>query len=148
MQEELGIEKIIEVVIAVTDVEKAATSFHDLFGVKFELEWEVPRENVKVKAATVLGTQLQLIQSTNPEGVIAKFIQARGEGLNHIAFKVSNLKEMVSRLKEKGVKFTSEEPIEIKNPVFNPVGEGLVDYIFIHPKSAHGTLIELIETKG
>lgn len=141
------IENIEEVVIAVKDVEKAAALFNDLFGMKFETEWEISHEMVKVKSERISGTQLQFIQSTNPEGVVAKFIQSRGEGLNHFAFRVTNLKEMVNRLKEKGVKFIPEEPVEYKNPDI-PIGKGSIAYIFIHPKSACGTLIELIEAKG
>ena len=135
------IENIEEVAIAVKDVEKAAALFKDLFGMKFELGWEVPEEKIKVKSERIAGTQLQFLESTSPDGVIAKFIQSRGEGLNHIAFRVTNLKEMVSRLKGKGVRFIPEEPIEIENPW----GSGLVAYILIHPKSAQGTMVELME---
>ena len=141
---EPAIQNIEEVVIAVKDVTKAVAVFQDLFGMKFEIEWDMPNENMIVKSERISGTQLQFVQSTSAEGVIAKFIENRGEGLNHIAFKVTNLKEMVSRLKGKGVKLIPEEPIEMKNPL----GEGTWAYVFIHPKSACGTLIELIETSG
>ena len=140
--EESTIENIEEVAIAVKDVEKAAVLFKDLFGMKFEIGWDMPNEKMKVRSERISGTQLQFVESTSPEGVIAKFIQSRGEGLNHIAFKVTDLKEMVGRLKGKGVKLVPEEPVEIKNPI----GKGSTAYIFIHPKSACGTLIELIET--
>lgn len=143
---ESSIENIEEVVIAVKDVEKAAALFKDLFGMKFKTEWKIPHENVKVRSERISGTQLQFIQSTSPEGVVAKFIESRGEGLNHFAFSVTNLKEMVNRLKQKGVEFVPEEPVEYQNPDI-PVGKGSIACIFIHPKSACGTLIELIEAK-
>ena len=139
---EPGIENVEEVVIAVKDARKAVALFNDLFGMRFETEWDMPDENMVVKSERISGTQLQFVESTSPEGVIAKFIEARGEGLNHIAFKVSNLKEMASRLRGKGVKLIPEEPIEMRNPL----GEGMWTYVFIHPRSACGTLIELIET--
>jgi methylmalonyl-CoA/ethylmalonyl-CoA epimerase len=139
---EPAIENIEEVVIAVKDARKAAVLFNNLFGMKFETEWDMPHENMIVKSERISGTQLQFVESTSPEGVIAKFIEGRGEGLNHIAFKVSNLKEMASRLRGKGVKLIPEEPIEMRNPL----GEGMWTYVFIHPRSACGTLIELIET--
>ena len=139
--EEPIVENIEEVVIAVKDVEKAIALFKDLFGMKFETGWDMPGEKMKVKSERISGTQLQFVESTDPEGVIAKFIQSKGEGLNHIAFKVTNLKEMVNRLNGKGVKLVPEEPVEIKNPI----GRGSVAYLFIHPNSACGTLIELIE---
>ena len=140
----LAIEGIEEVVIAVENAEKAAALFKDLFGMKFETEWDMPDENMKVKSETISGIQLQLIESTSPEGVVAKFIQSRGEGLNHIAFRVTNLEGMANKLKGKGVKLIPEEPVEIKNPT----GEGSIAYTFVHPKSACGTLIELIERRG
>ena len=141
--EEAPIKNIEEVVIAVRDVGKAVALFKDLFGMKFETGWDMPNENMKVKSERIAGTQLQFVESTSPEGVIAKFIQSRGEGLNHIAFRVTDLEEMVNRLKGKGVKFVPDEPVRIENPL----GKGLVTYIFVHPKSACGVLIELIETK-
>jgi len=100
--EEPTIDNMEEVVIAVRDVREAMAVFRDLFGMKFETEWDMPNENMKVRSERISGTQFQLVQSTSPEGVIAKFIESRGEGLNHIAFKVTNLKEMVSRLKRRG----------------------------------------------
>ena len=141
---EPAIQNIEEVVIAVEDAEQAVAVFEDLFGMKFQTSWEMPDEHMIVKSERISGTQLQFVQSTSPEGVIAKFIQSRGEGLNHIALKVTNLREMVSRLKGKGAKLIPDEPIEMKSPL----GEGTWAYIFIHPRSACGTLIELIETKG
>jgi methylmalonyl-CoA epimerase len=140
------IENIEEVVIAVKDVGKAAALFGDLFGMKFENEWRISHEMVRVKSERIAGTQLQFIQSTSPEGVVAKFIEGKGEGLNHFAFRVTNLKEMVKRLKGKGVRFIPEEPVEYKNPDI-PIEKGSIEYIFIHPRSACGTLIELIEAK-
>jgi len=144
--QEPTIKNVEEVVIAVKDIEKAAALFKDLFGMKFEAEWEVPSERIRVKSERIAGTQFQLMEPTSPESVVAKFIQSRGEGLNHVAFRVTNLKEMVNRLKEKGVKFATEEPVELENPDI-PIGKGSFTVIFIHPKSACGTLIELIEAK-
>ena len=144
---EPAIENIEEVVIAAKDVEKATALFKDLFGMKFEAEWELSHENVKVKSERISGIQLQFIGSTSPNSVIAKFVQTRGEGLNHLAFRVTNLKEIVSKLKGKGVKFIPEESVECENPDV-PIGKGSLAYIFIHPNSACGTLMELIEARG
>ena len=132
------VEAILEVVIAVENVEDGVALYEDLFGLKFELEWTVPDENIHVKAATIGETQLQIVESTSPEGVIAKFIRDRGEGLNHICFRITNLEEMVARLKKKGVRVIPEEP----------VGMPPASYIFVHPKFTHGVLIELVEYKG
>ncbi|HBE45760.1 MAG TPA: methylmalonyl-CoA epimerase [Deltaproteobacteria bacterium] len=144
--QEPRIEGIEEVVIAVRGADSGAKYFKDLFGMEFPFGWEVPHEKVKVRSERISGTQLQFIESTDPEGVVAKFIDERGEGLNHIAFRVSNLREMVKRLKIKGVRFIPEEPLEFKDKKF-PLAKGNIEYIFIHPKSARGVLIELIEPK-
>jgi len=77
-----------------------------------------------------------IVSSTAHDGVIAKFIRDRGEGLHHIAFWVRDMDEIVSRLREKGVKLVPDDPIS-----FGPSGP---PYIFVHPKSTHGVLIELI----
>ena len=140
------IERIEEVVIAVEDANEAAAYFKDLFGMEFSEGWELPHERIKVRSERIAGTQLQFIESTHPQGVVAKFINQRGEGLNHIAFRVSNLREMVRRLKAKGVRFIPDEVIEVADREL-PVSKGKVGYIFIHPQSARGVLIELIESK-
>jgi len=98
----------------------------------------MPNENMNVKAATIGETLFQVIEPTGPEGVVARFIKSKGEGLNHVAFKVTNLTKMIARLKEKGARLVPEQPVVI----------GPVSYIFVHPKSTHGVLVELIESKG
>jgi methylmalonyl-CoA epimerase len=87
-------------------------------------------------------TKIELLESIDENGVIAKFIEKKGEGLNHIALRVCKLREFVAKLKRKGVQLIPDEPVDIDNPV---TGEGKLSYIFIHPKSALGILIELIE---
>jgi len=146
--EEPKIEAIEEIVIAVKDVDRAAEYFKDLFGMEFGYGWTVPGQKVKVRSQVIDGTQLQFIQATSPESVVAKFIKAKGEGLNHFAFKVKNLREMVKRLKAKGVKFIPEDIVEIDLADKNiPIKGKKGSFIFIHPNSAFGVLIELVEGK-
>jgi len=131
-----------EIAIAVNDAQKAASDFQDLFGINFDFEWELPDEKLFVKSAKIGYTQLQFIQSTAQDGVVAKFIEKRGEGLNHIALKVNNLDKLIENLKEKNIKLIPQTPIVVeKLPPF----AGQIRYIFIHPSSFHGVLIELIE---
>lgn len=144
--EEPRIEAIEEVVIAINGADKAVEYFKDLFGLSFPLGWELSQEKIKVRSERIAGTQLQFIEATQPDSVVAKFIKEKGEGLNHMAFRVKNLGEMVRRLKGKGVKFMPDEPVEVENDKL-PVEASRVQYIFIHPKSAFGVLIELIEPK-
>ena len=142
------IEGIEEIVVAVKDVDRAAERFKDLFGMEFMYGWTLPGQKVKVRSQVIDGTQLQFIQATDRESVVAKFIETKGEGLNHFAFKVKNLKGMVKELKAKGVKFVPEDIVEVdlkdkKIPIKGEKGS----FIFIHPSSAFGVLIELIESK-
>ncbi len=146
--EEPKIQAIEEVVIAVKDADKAAEHFKYLFGMAFQYGWEIPAERIRVRSEVIDGTQLQFIQATDSESVVAKFIASKGEGLNHFAFKVKNLKEMVKRLKEKGVKFIPEEIVDLDLTDKNiPLKGERAPYIFIHPSSAFGVLIELVEGK-
>jgi len=135
----LGIE---EIAIAVKDAEEGASLFKDLFGFDFELKWEIPFEKIKVKSHRIGKTQLQFLTPTSQESVVAKFIEQKGEGLNHIALRVKNLKALIVRLKERGVQLVPQELLTIPNPLG---GSASMSYIFIHPKSALGVLIELIE---
>ena len=144
--EEPRIEAIEEIVIAVKDVDKAAKYFKDLFEFEFSYGWELERERIRVRSEVIQGTQLQFIQATDPESVVAKFIKTKGEGLNHFAFKVKNLPEMVKRLKKKGVKMVPDEIVEVDVTDKNTPGKGKRgSFIFIHPSSAYGVLIELVE---
>ena len=136
--EEPRVVGIQEVVVAVEDMSRVVALYEDLFGLKFDIGWDMPGENMRVKAAMIGETQFQVIESTSPEGVVARFIKSKGEGLNHVAFRVTNLPKMVTRLKEKGVRLAPEQPVVI----------GPVSYIFVHPKSTHGVLVELIESKS
>ncbi|MEO0092090.1 MAG: VOC family protein [candidate division WOR-3 bacterium] len=131
----MKIKNITEVVIAVKNNQEAVNFFEKVLGMKFDLEWSMPNEKMNVKSTQINNTQLQVVESTADNGVIAKFINSRGEGLHHIAFEVDNIEEWIVKLKEQGVQLVPNEPISY------PKGK----YIFIHPKSAFGVLIELIE---
>ncbi|MFC1870086.1 VOC family protein [Chloroflexota bacterium] len=131
------VENIEEVVLAVHDQDEAVVLFEGLFGLEFKESWTVPMDAMQVKCAKVGDTQFHIVTSLRPDAVIAKFIAERGEGIHHICFKVRNLDETVSRLKEKNVKLVPETPRT------NDGGR----YIFIHPRFAHGVLIELLERR-
>ena len=85
------------------------------------------------------GTNLELLQSTEPDGNIAKFIKNKGQGIHHISFEVDNIQAELDRLKDKGIKLINETP-------YPNAHEDLV--AFIHPKSTFGILIELIQPKA
>jgi methylmalonyl-CoA/ethylmalonyl-CoA epimerase len=81
-------------------------------------------------------TKIELLESTDPEGPIGKFIEKKGEGIHHIAFAVKGLQQSLDEVKEKGVRLIDSQP--------RPGAEGL-NIAFLHPKSTHGVLTELCE---
>ncbi len=135
------VQKLEEVALAVGDQDKAVAWFQDLFGIQFNESWEVPVDSMKVKCARIGDTQFHIVAPTNPNSVIAKFLKERDQGIHHIAFMVNDLDELITRLKEKGVRLIPEIPrVASKSGV-------QLKYIFVHPKSAYGLLIELIEKR-
>ncbi|HYJ63563.1 MAG TPA: methylmalonyl-CoA epimerase, partial [Parafilimonas sp.] len=97
----------------------------------------VESENVKTAFFKTGETKIELLQSTNDDGIVSKFISKKGEGLHHIAFEVENIYDEIERLKQEGFIFLNEEP---KKGADNKM------ICFIHPKSTNGVLIELCET--
>ena len=130
------IENVEEVVLAVDDQEGAVALFEELFGLEFNDSWTVPADNMSVRCAHIGGTMFHIVSSLSEDAVIAKFIRERGEGLHHIAFRVRDMEEAVTRLRDKGVRLVPQEPVSL-----GPDGPS---YIFVHPRSVHGVLIELI----
>lgn len=142
MVEEPAILGVEEVVIAVSDIEKAMEDFKRLFNFNFRISWVLSHEKIRIRSERINEVQLQLMQPTEKDSVVSDFLIRRGEGLHHIAFRVKGLDKLVEKLKMNDVKLIPEQPIEIDNPL--PEG-GAIKYIFIHPKYVHGVLIELIE---
>ena len=130
------LENVEEIVLAVKDQDKAVALFERLFGLEFDKSWTVPADNMQVKCAMVGDTQFHIVASTEPDALIDKFVSERGEGLHHVAFRVTDLDAMVSRLRGLGIKVVPETP---------RTGREGVRYAFVHPRSVHGLLIELIE---
>ena len=122
--------------IAVKSLE-SAKAIYALLGLSVSGEEEVPAENVRVVMVPVGETRLELLEPTSEDSVIAKFIAKRGEGLHHISLRVPDIEGTVKKLKESGVRLVSEEI---------GVGAGGHRYIFVHPSSAGGVLLELVES--
>jgi methylmalonyl-CoA epimerase len=113
-----------------------ARKFYELLGLKVSSEEIVAHEKVKVAMVPVGGTRIELLEPTGPDSVIAKFVEKRGEGLHHVALHVPDLAQAVKDLKSAGTRFVTEE---IKT------GAGGHQYVFIHPSSAGGVLVELVQ---
>ena len=130
------LECVEEIVLAVKNQKKTVAFFEELFGLEFDRNWTVPVDSMKVECAMIGDTQFHVVASTRPDTLIDKFIQQRGEGIHHIAFRVKNLDVIISKLVGLGIRLVPEIPRKVR--------EG-GRYIFIHPKYVNGLLIELIE---
>ncbi len=132
-------EKIEHIGIAVKNLEESNTLFAALFGkAHYKIE-EVKSEGVKTSFFDVGSNKIELLEATNPESPIAKFIEKKGEGIHHIAFAVSNIKAEIARLKAEGFTVLNEEP---------KFGADNKLVAFLHPKTTNGVLIELCQERS
>jgi methylmalonyl-CoA epimerase len=114
----------------------AAKAIYEKLGLSVSPEETVAQEQVRLVMVPVGESRLELLEATSDDSTIAKFIAKRGEGLHHVCLKVPDLTAAVARLKKDGVRLVSEE---IK------VGAGGHRYVFVHPSSAGGVLLELVQ---
>jgi methylmalonyl-CoA epimerase len=113
-----------------------ARKFYEQLGLEVVGEETVPHEKVKVAMIQVGESRIELLEPTGPDSTIAKFLEKRGEGLHHVALHVPDLTHTVEQLKASGTRLISDE---IK------IGAGGHLYIFVHPSSAGGVLLELVQ---
>jgi methylmalonyl-CoA epimerase len=114
----------------------AAKGIYEKLGLSVSPEEVVEQEKVRLVMVPVGESRLELLEPTSEDSAIAKFIAKRGEGLHHVCIRVPDLAAAVAKLKKDGVRLVSEE---IK------VGAGGHRYVFVHPSSAGGVLLELVE---
>ena len=124
--------------IAVKDLKQAIKYYEEILGLKCYAIEEVKDQKVRTAFFKIGQTKIELLESTDPEGPVARFIEKSGEGIHHIAFAAENMTSALSELKNKGIKLIDETP--------RKGAEGL-DIVFIHPKSAYGVLTELCENQ-
>jgi methylmalonyl-CoA epimerase len=114
----------------------AAKSIYEKLGLSVSPEETVEQEKVRLVMVPVGESRLELLEPTSEDSTIAKFIAKRGEGLHHVCLKVPDLPAAVARLKAGGTRLVSEE---IKT------GAGGHQYVFVHPSSTGGVLLELVQ---
>jgi len=114
----------------------AAKAIYEILGLRVSPEETVEQEQVRLVMVPVGASRLELLEATSENSTIAKFIAKRGEGLHHVCLKVPDLLAAVERLKKDGVRLVSEE---IKT------GAGGHRYVFVHPASTGGVLLELVQ---
>jgi methylmalonyl-CoA/ethylmalonyl-CoA epimerase len=122
--------------IAVKNLDEATHLYEVLFNVKSYKREYVESEKVSTSFFKIGTNKIELLEATNPESAIAKFIEKRGEGLHHIAFEVKDIVSEMKRLKDSGFQLLRDEPFK---------GADNKWVCFVHPKSANGVLIELCQ---
>ena len=127
--------QITEVGVAVRDLEKATRLFVDLLGAEAGEIITVERYQMRYRMCRVGNVDFELMEPLGEEGVIARFIKARGEGLHHVGFAVENLLDQLAALKDQGVPLIDEEPKELHGGT----------YAFVHPSAFSGVMFELIQ---
>lgn len=124
------------VAIIVRNLDEALAFYRDALGLDVTERRDVPEEGVEVASLPLAQSRIELVRPLSDEGGVARFLEKRGEGLHHICLVVDNIVEAMEQLRESGADLITEEP---------QVGTDGTRYVFIHPKSAHGVLLELYE---
>jgi methylmalonyl-CoA/ethylmalonyl-CoA epimerase len=130
------VNKVDHIGIAVKDLKEALKFYEEILGIKCVNTEVVEEQKVKVAFLPIGDTEVELLESTEEDGPIAKFIEKRGEGIQHIAYRVEDIEKTIKELKEKGIRMIDEKP---------RYGAGGAKIAFLHPKSTYGVLIELCE---
>jgi len=125
--------------IAVNSLEEAIPYYEEILGLKCYAIEEVADQKVKTAFFKVGDTKIELLESTDPEGPIGKFIEKRGQGIHHLAFAVDGIQEALNEAEEKGIRLIDKQP--------RRGAEGL-DIGFLHPKSTFGVLTEFCEERS
>ena len=121
--------------VAVRSLDAALADYRTL-GFEAESIEDVPAQGVRVAFLGTGAVRIELLESLRPDGVIARFVDRSGEGLHHLAFAVQDIRAEMRRLREKGLRLMDAEP--------RPGARGRL-VAFVHPRSAHGVLLELVQ---
>ena len=128
--------KLDHIGIAVKDVEAALKFYAEILGLPLEGEEIISEQKVKTTFLPIGDTEVELLESTEPDGPVAKFIEKKGEGIQHIAFKVNDIEAALKELEDKGIRLIDKKP---------RIGAGNKKIAFLHPKDTFGVLVELSE---
>ena len=130
------IKKIDHVALVVGDMREALSFWQDALGIALDHQEDNPREQSEIAFLPVGESEIELVRPTSDDSGVAKYLEKRGPGMHHICLEVDDIQAMLLQLKAKDVQLIHEEPV---------VAENGKKYVFIHPKSAFGVLVELYE---
>lgn len=133
------VNKLDHIGIAVSNLEESVKFYEEILGLKLQGIETIDEQKVKVAFLPVGDTEVELLEATTLDSPIAKFIEKKGQGIQHIAFRVENIEKALAEMKEKGIRLIDEKP---------RYGAGGAKIAFLHPKSTNGVLVELCERKG
>jgi methylmalonyl-CoA/ethylmalonyl-CoA epimerase len=133
------IKRIDHVAIVVEDLDAALAFWRDALGLPLAKTEENPGENVSIGFLPVGDSEIELLQPTDPDSGIGKYLAKRGAGMHHICIEVDDIAAVMQRLVDHGVELINAEP---------RTRDDGTRYAFIHPKSAFGVLVELYEVPG
>ncbi len=128
--------KIDHLGLAVNSIDEGKNFWTDVLGLELTGTETVEAQKVTTAFLPVGESEVELLESTAPDGPVAKFIEKRGQGFQHVAFRVENIEEALAELKEKGIQLIDEKPRK---------GAGGAMIAFLHPKATNGILVELCE---
>lgn len=134
----MNLSHIEHVGIAVKNLDSSIAFYEKVFGIRCYNVEEIPEQKVRTAFFKIGEIKIELLESTDPESTISKFIAGRGEGIHHIAFAVKDIEQQLKHAEDCGVRLIDSVP--------RKGAEGL-DIAFLHPKSTYGVLIELCEDK-
>lgn len=124
------------VAIVVHSLDRALAFYGDTLGLDVTERRKVPEEGVKMACLALAQGRIELIQPLSGEGGVARFLEKRGEGLHHVCLVVDDIVKVMENLREAGAELITDEP---------QTGADGRRYVFVHPRSAHGVLLELYE---
>jgi methylmalonyl-CoA/ethylmalonyl-CoA epimerase len=122
----------------VRSIEESLDFYRDDLGLELETVMEIPTDKVRIAFLGVGESKVELVQPTDDSTGVARFLASKGEGFHHVCFEVANLAETLLRLEIEGIELIDTAP---RRGAEGPVA-------FIHPRSGHGVLVELIEAVG
>lgn len=130
--------KISHIGIAVSNMDEAIKLYSEVLGLKVTGLETVEEQKVKSAMIPIGESRIELMESTDPEGPVGKFIAKRGEGIHHISLEVDDIERMLAKLSKEGVELIDKKP---------RLGVSGNKIAFVHPKSMHGVLLELSTPK-
>ena len=130
--------KVHHVALVVRSIEAALGLWRDMLGLELETIMDIPQDHVRIAFLGVGESKIELVEPTDDTTGVYRFLESKGEGFHHVCFEVGNLAETLMRLEIDGVELIDTAP---RKGAEGPVA-------FLHPRSCHGVLVELIEAPG